>query len=501
MPNINKTNQEEIEDAEIVEVTEAEQDSENKKAEKKITKQEDKEDPVELGTADKKQIIDAKSTPVTDVPEEQKAVDTSANGVAFIGTTVIVLVFGFLLGWSYTAPLESASYAPGVVAVESYRKTIQHLEGGIVNELNTKDGQVVKKGDLLIVLDETQLNAQLEITKTQYVSFLALLSRLQAEREGLEVIIFDDYLNNKAETPEVNEVIKIQQQVFNARRNARNGEVAVLKQRIDQLKEQTIGLRELQKSERKEIQLYKEEIEEFKALLKEGYTDKSRMRDMQRRVAELEGEVGKNTSAITAAKIQMGESELQILQIEKQFQLEVAEKLSESNNKINDLKERIIAIEDKITRTRILAPESGMVIGMTIHTIGGVISPEKPILEIVPQGKDLIIEAQVSPTDIDMVHTGLISEIRFSSFKSATTPIIDGVVISVSPDRLMDQNTGMPYYLARVRVTKESNKNMGDLTLMPGMPADVLIKTGKRTVFEYLVQPVSNAFARSFNED
>jgi len=496
----NKINKEEIEDAEIVEVGDAEDMAESDKdIDKEIVNNEAVAD-TDDNQIKEKHVFNAKSTPVADVAEEI-TVDTSASGAKFIGMTVIILVFGFMFGWAYMAPLDSASYAPGVVAVESYRKTIQHLEGGIVNELNTKDGQVVKKGDLLIVLDETQLKAQLEITKTQNISFLSLLGRLQAERDGLDTISFDDYLNNKIATPSVAEVIKIQQQVFNARKAARNGEIAVLKQRIDQLYEQTKGLLELQKSEKKEINLYKEEIVEFKALLKDGYTDKSRMRDMQRRVAELEGAVGKNTSAITAAKIQMGEAELQILQIEKQFQLEVAERLSETTNQINDLKERIIAIEDIITRTRILAPESGMVIGMTIHTIGGVISPGKPILEIVPQGQDLIIEAQVSPTDIDMVHTGLISEIRFSSFKSATTPIIDGVVISVSPDRLMDQNTGMPYYLTRVRVTPESSKNMGNLTLLPGMPADVLIKTGSRTVFEYLIQPITNAFARSFNED
>lgn len=485
MPDTNKNLQQPIEDAEINASVSA------------------------VDATDNDELVDNDKTPIdvqaehtSEAQQQPNTVDTNAAGVSLIGYSAIIIVFGFLLGWAYTAPLDSASYAPGVVAVESYRKTIQHLEGGIVNEINAKDGQLVQKGDLLIVLDETQLKAQLEIAKTQYVSFLALLARLEAERDTLETIVFADYLNNRIGIVTVKEAIKIQQQVFSTRKAARNGEVAVLKQRIEQLNEQANGLVEFKKSEEKEVRLYKEEIVEFRALLKKGFTDKSRMRDMQRRVAELEGEMSKNTSAIIAAKIQIGETELQILQIEKQFQLEVAERLSDTTTQINDLKERLIAIEDKITRTKILAPESGMVIGMTIHTIGAVISPGKPILEIVPQGEDLIIEARVSPVDIDKVHTGLISEIRFSSFKSATTPIIDGVVINISPDRLMDQNTGMPYYLARVRVTPKGNKNLvGELTLLPGMPADVLIKTGQRTVFEYLVQPVTNAFARSFNED
>ncbi len=432
---------------------------------------------------------------------EAATVDTRMGAVASIGYAVILVVFVFLLGWAYLAPLDSASHAPGIVTVESYRKTIQHLEGGIVNEILVRDGQLVEKGELLIVLDDTQLKAQLEIAKSQYIAVLALQARLIAERDHLEQIDFDAFIREQQQKNEVEQVMSIQQQVFVTRRAAREGEVSVLKQRIDQLKEQIRGLRELVKSEKKEIHLYREEIEEFKALLKDGYTDKSRMREMQRRVAELEGSVSKNQSAITAANIQIGEAELQILQIEKQFQLEVAEKLSEATTRINDLRERIIAIEDKISRTRITAPESGMVISMSIHTIGGVIAPRSPILEIVPQNEALIVEAKVSPTDIDKVRSGLISEIRFSAFKSATTPIIEGVVVSVSADVLFDKQSGLSYYLARIRVTKDSEEKLKGLTLMPGMPAEVLIKTGERTLFQYLIQPVTDAFARSFNED
>lgn len=438
---------------------------------------------------------------ISNEPSYDSVVDTNPTGVNMIGYTVIIVIFGFLLGWAYTAPLDSASYATGIVTVESYRKTIQHLEGGIVKEINTEDGQLVKKGDVLIVLDETQLKAQLEITKAQYISSLALVSRLKAERDSSEKIIFDQYLLDNNDLESVTDAINLQSQIFKARQTAMHGEVSVLKQRIEQLKEQTNGIQELQNSEKKEIELYKEEITEFQELLEEGFTNKSRMRDMQRRVAQLEGEVSKNTSAISGAKIQIGEAELQILQIEKNFQLEVAEQLSKGSIQVNDLKERIIAIEDKILRTKVVAPESGMVLGMTVHTLGGVIAPAKPILEIVPQNAELIVEAKVTPVDIDKVHTGLVAEIRFSSFKSTTTPIIDGEVINISPDSLIDQTTGMAYYLARVKVSEEGMNNLGDLKLLPGMPADVLIKMGERTVFQYLVQPINDAFARSFNED
>ncbi|MCU7836176.1 MAG: HlyD family type I secretion periplasmic adaptor subunit [gamma proteobacterium symbiont of Taylorina sp.] len=432
---------------------------------------------------------------------DSETVDTNVAVPRFIGMALIVIVFGFLMGWSFIAPLDSAAYAPGFVVVESYRKTIQHLEGGIVKEIKIKEAQLVNKGDLLIVLDDTQLKAQMEIFETQYVSELALLGRLKAERDNQQDIDFNDYLQHKRENNSIAEILQTQEQVFKSRKVAREGEIDVLNQRIDQLEEQINGLLELQKSDEKQIRLYSEEIIEFRDLLKKGFTDKTRMRDMQRRVAELQGEVARNSSDIVSSKIKKGETKLQIIQIENQHQLEVAELLSQAVTKINDLQERRLAIQDKLLRTKIIAQDSGMVLGLSVHTLGGVISPGKPILEIVPQGEDLIIEARVSPTDIDKVHTGLISEVRFSSFKSATTPIVEGEVISVSADSLVDQNTGAPYYLARIRVTPEGYKNLGELKLLPGMPADTLIKIGERTVFEYLMQPASNAFARSFIED
>jgi len=455
-----------------------------------------KEDIIE-GQAEEKQLIKK----VESNTDDEETVDTSDAVPKTIGFLIITIVFGFLMGWSYMAPLESAAYAPGFVTVESYRKTIQHLEGGIVKEIQTKDGELVNKGDLLIVIDDTQLKAQLEILDAQYIAALALSARLEAERDGLTTITFSPYLHTRENDNEVQDVVRIQKQVFNSRKAAREGEIEVLKQRIEQLREQINGLKEQQKSDKKQISLYDEEIVEFKALLKQGYTDKTRMREMERRVAELEGEVAKTKSNIGASKIKMGETKLEIIQIENKHQLEVAEQLSQTVTKINDLEERRLAIQDKLTRTKIVAQDSGMVLGMTVHTIGGVIAPGKPILEIVPQGENLIIEAQVSPVDIDRVHTGLISEVRFSAFNSATTPVIDGEVITVSADSLTDSNTGMPYYLARIRVTPEGYENLGDLKLLPGMPADTLIKTGERTLFEYLIKPITNAFARSFKED
>ncbi len=428
-------------------------------------------------------------------------VDTDDRTPRLIGFVTIILVFGFFIGWSTFAPLGSAAYAPGFVAVEDSRKTIQHLEGGIVKEIAIKDGQMVKKGDLLIVLDDTQLKAHLEIIEAQYKAVLALSARLEAERDNRESIQFDDYLKANTDDPDVIELMRIQERVFNTRKTAREGEIEVLKQRIEQLQEQINGLREQQKSNRKQIRLFKEEIVDFQVLLKQGFTDKTRMREMERRVAELEGETAQNSSQMMALKIKMGETKLEIIQIENRYQLEVAEQLSETVMQINDLQERRLALQDKLSHTNIVAPDSGMVLGLSVHTIGGVIAPGKPILEIVPQGENLIVEARVSPVDIDKVHVGLVSEIRFSAFESATTPVIEGEVLTVSADILTDENTGVPYYLVRIGVTPEGYKKLGDLKLLPGMPAEVLIKTGERTLFEYLIQPATNRLARSFIED
>ena len=207
------------------------------------------------------------------------------------------------------------------------------------------------------------------------------------------------------------------------------------------------------------------------------------------------------TAEIASSEIQIGETKLQILQLQKKFQEEVAAKLGEAQSQLYDVAQRLVATNDKVLRTVIRSPAGGRVLGLSVHNIGGVITPGKPILDIVPQKEELIIDAQVSPLDIDRVSVGLLADIRFSAFKQAITPKMQGKVINLSADRLTDEKTGAPYYQAQVELTPESYVKLGNLELVPGMPAEVLINTGERTVFEYLMQPISNAFARAFIED
>lgn len=433
------------------------------------------------------------------IREGNFTLDVSDKRPKLIGFIILFLTFGVFGTWAVTAPLDSAALAPGVVTVKSYRKTVQHLEGGIVSEILVRDGDKVIEGEPLLILDPTQSLAELEITRGQMLLTRAMEARLRAERDLLEVVTYPDDFDLLDER--VNEAVQSENQVFSARMNSHQGEIQVLRQRISQLSEQIDGLEAIIRSKRDLTRSYTEELNDLTELLSEGFVDRQRIRELERSISQLRGEVAENESNIARLKMQQGETELQILQLEKEFHTQVVNQLAEVQGRVFDLRERARALQDRVNRTVVRAPEAGMVLGMQVHTIGGVVQGGTPILDIVPATEDLIVEAQVSPMDIDRVEVGTLADIRFSAFKSATTPVIEGRVAQISADRLTDKSTGMPYYLARVEVTEEGQRLMGNLVLVPGMPAEVLIKTGERTLLQYLVQPATNALARSLIED
>jgi len=416
-----------------------------------------------------------------------------------IGLVIVLSTVGFFGAWSMLAPIDSSALAPGVIAVKSHKKSIQHLDGGIVKTIFVKAGDEVSAGDILIKLDDTQVKAQLEISRGAYISLLAQQARLMAERDHSDSISYHDAL--KGDNERVQQAKRIQQQIFLTRKNTHKGETSVLKQRIDQLHSKIEGLHQQQLSNQELVRSYQEEIEDLKDLLNDGFADRSRLRDIQRNYTRKIGEIAELKADIASTQIKIGETQLEILQIEKKSQEDIAAKLGETNAKLIDAEERVTALTDKMIRTNITALVSGRVMNMSIHTEGGVILPGKPILDIVPQGEELIVEVQVSPMDIDRVHVGLVAQVRLSAFKQALIPVVEGKLITLSADRLMDEKTGMPYFNARIELTPESLLELEGFELLPGMPAEVLINTGERTVFEYLTQPVSNAFARGFIED
>ena len=426
-------------------------------------------------------------------------VNTNDLPIRTIGFIVVFLVFGVFGSWSALAPLDSATLAPGYVVVKGNRKTIQHLEGGIVKDIRVQDGDQVSKGDLLMELDDTQARAELKILHGQLLTALATEARLEAERDERATITYPSDI--AVADDRALEAMQSENQQFFARKQSKDGEIEVLEQRIAQLEEQARGLNALIKSKKVLLASYKEEIDDNEALLSEGFVDKARLRDLQRRKESMTGELAEHSASIAGIKVQIGETRLQILQLRKDFRTQVVDELAEIQAKIFDLNERIAAVSDRVERSNITAPVSGMVLGLSVHTLGGVVAPGTPILDLVPEGGELIVEAEVSPTDIDRLHLGLLADIRFSAFKSSTTPVIEGRLVHISADRLVNEQTGMPFYRARVEITEKGMNDLGELALIPGMPAEVLINTGARTLLEYLAQPATDAFARSLIED
>ena len=425
---------------------------------------------------------------------------TNDAPIRAIGMAVLLGTVGILGTWSYLAPIDSAASASGFVTVKSHSKTIQHLDGGIVKELIAKDGDIVSEGDILLTLDGSEIKAQLEILRGQQITFAAQVARLTAERDRLGLVNYPKEVQNLSDARVV-EAQQSENQIFNARKNAHEGEVSVLNQRISQLNSRIQGLQG-QKTSKQELKAsYSEEAKDLRELLAEGFADKQRLRDLERSLSASTGEIASLSSEIASSEMQIGETRLQILQIQKQFQEEVANKLSEVQAQLYDINQRLTATIDKVNRIQIKAPSAGRVMGLSIHNVGGVITPGRPILDIVPQGEELIIDARVSPMDIDRVHVGLVAEVRFSAFKQALTPKMMGKLTILSADKLTDERTGAPYYSAKIELTPDSYVKLGNMELLPGMPADVLINTGERTVFEYLMQPITNAFARAFIED
>ena len=416
-----------------------------------------------------------------------------------LGFGIVFVTFGLFGTWAAFAPLDGAVYAPGVVTVQTYRKTVQHLEGGIVKDVLAHDGDIVKKGDPLIILDDAQLRSEYEMTRNQLIAAKAMEARLIAERDDKSVITFDQMY--EPESPRGIEARAGETEVFNARRGARLGQIAVLQERIGQLNQQIKGTDTIIGTKQNLEQSYTGEIGDLNELLAQGFVDKQRMLEQQRKLDMLKSEVADHRSTITKTRLQINETQLQILQVNKDFNSDVVKQLSEIQTKAYDLQERTAALEDRLSRIIIRAPDDGMVIGMTVHTVGGVVRQATPLLDIVPSVSELIVEAQVAPQDINRIAIGKLADIRFSAFNSATTPVIEGSVTNISADRLTNEKTGQPYYLARVSVTEAGLKKLADRKLLAGMPADVLINTGERTMLHYLMQPAHNAISQSMIEE
>ena len=424
--------------------------------------------------------------------------NTSMESAKKIGLSLIALVFGVFGLWASLAPLDGAAFAPGTVTVKSYKKTVQHLEGGIVSDILVQNGDLVESGQPLLVLDATQSRASLEMANSEHIALKTTEARLIAERDGLDEVNFSSNLSRADDR--VREEIAAQTEIFTARKTAHEGRRDILKQRVEALQNQVVGMEALREAKQILAQSYLDELSDTRTLLARGFSEKTLLRQAERNYAAASGEAAELTANIAATEVQIGETQLQILQQDSEFQNEVVTQLGEVQTRLKDVDERITALRDVVSRTTVVAPDSGKVNGMQVHTVGGVISSGAAIAEIVPENDELVLEASVNPIDIDRVSVGQEARIRFSTFGSRA-PTIFGTVLSISADSIINEMTGVPFYLARVEVNPEGMENLGDLALMPGMPAEVYINTGSRTLLQYLFKPFSNAIARSFNED
>lgn len=337
------------------------------------------------------------------------------------------------------------------------------------------------------------------MARSQLLAARAMEARLIAERDMSSTVGFGEM--TEPQNLRGMEARQGESHVFSARQNSRLGQIAVLRERIGQFRQQIKGLESMVGAKVKLEKSYSGEISDLSELLKQGFVDKQRLLEQERKLGLLRSEVADHRSTIDRTRLQISETQLQILQVDKEFNAEVVKQLAEVQTKIYDLQEKTSALEDRLSRVVIRAPDAGMVIDMTVHTIGGVVRPATPLLDIVPSVSDLVIEAQVAPVDIDRIAIGKRADIRFGAFNSATTPVIEGQVSSVSADRMTNEKTGTAYYLVRVRVTQEGAQTLGERKLLPGMPADVLIITGQRTLLQYLMQPARNALSQSMIEE
>ena len=418
------------------------------------------------------------------------------SGVIGFGLGVIFLVFVLMGGWMAFAPLASSSVAMGKVSADAEKKTIQHLEGGKVTAIYVKDGDKVKKGQILLKLRDVQIKAQLDILNTQYQDAIALLARLKAQRDGKESIDFPvDLVDENA--------IKDQQNIFLTTLKTIRDEKIITQNRIVQLQNQIEGLNSLISSKQKRLKSLLEEKLEQEDLFSQRLVDKQRIRELKREISSIEGDLANTRSEIAKLNEQISETKTQQLLREKEFKKDTLQKYVEAKSLVSDLKSKIIANQDVLERTKIVSPIDGTVVGFSLYTVGGIINPGSTILEIVPNNSKLLVIAQVQTTDIDKVKVGLVADIMFSAFNLKQVHVIQGKVIHVSADSFIDEVTGMPYYEAKIEVTKEGLKVLDEnnFTLVSGMPAQVMIKLGDRTALSYLVKPFTNMLVRSFNEE
>lgn len=418
----------------------------------------------------------------------------------YFGYAIIFMIFGVGGAWSALAPLDSAVIAQGLVTVESNRKTVQHLEGGIVEEIGVMENRPVRTGDLLLRLRETQASATAEVYRHQLEASRATEARLEAEQARADSVVFAERLFADHSSPLTQRLINDQTAQFRERRASIVGQINIIESRIEQLQREIEGLTAQRSATERQIESMDGELNRVRGLAERGFYPLNRILAMERDMTQLQGRQGQILSEIAKSEKAIGEAQLQKVQIEQKFQEEVIQNLRDVRVQIAELEEKVRVSSEVLSRVEIRSPIDGVVQNLRVHTVGGVVRPGEPIMEIVPTNERLIIQAKISPLDINYVTPNMKAEIRFPSFKSRNNPIIEGNVLNISRDILFDEASKVSYYQALVVVADHHIPPQYQGKLTPGMPADIVIPTGERTFLEYIVTPLSDTIRKSLRE-
>jgi len=441
------------------------------------------------------------SRPLTVSPDEPISVEQKRHMRAPIvagGVTVLVFFIGFLV-WAAVFSISGGVPAEGVVAVENNRKTVEHLDGGMIREIRVHEGQKVSKGQVLFVLDDIQARAQVDVLANQYDSLLAQKARLDAELDDKAAITFPPELLARKDDPRVASLIRDQENLFRASRGVYSAQSAVLNQRIQQLHSRADGLQAQVDALNTQSNLVEDELGGVNSLYERGFAPKSRVLALQRSQAGLSGDKGAREADIAAAHQAVGETQIQLAQLKEQRATQSADMLRQVQVQISDVLPRLTAARAVLDRTIVRSPAEGYVLGMTQFTVGGVARPGERLLDVVPDNAPLVVQAMIRPNDINDVKVGMNADVRLTAFSSRTTPPVKAKVINVAADR-QTNDRGQAFFTAQLVVDPAELKRLPNVKLSPGMPAQVIIVTGERSILDYLISPIVDTLREAMRE-
>ena len=411
-----------------------------------------------------------------------------------------LLLIAGISTWVWLAPISGAVIGPGFVKVDMNRKTVQHQEGGIVSEILVRDGSKVKAGQTLIVLKDVRVDAGNEAVRTQLDAELAKAARLSAEVTYQNIDFPAELLERRSDT-RVAELLKHESTVFRVRREALANQISLLQSQAREARDEIKARSGQLKADDEAIKLQRQELAANASLANQGFVSKTRLLTLQREVAQYESRRAEGAAEMARAQQKVSDLELRAETLRSSFAQEASNELRQTTTAIFELRDRLRPAQDAEKRQRITAPITGEVVDLRVTSVGAVIAPREPILDIVPENADLLVEARVRPEDVTFVHVDAHADVRLTAFRQRITPTVNGTVTYISADRLVDKdNKNAPYYMVHVRVSPDSLKRAGDLQLQAGMPAEVFIQTTPRNALQYLVDPILAFLQRSLRE-